>query len=404
MIKVYLDHQSSPPVLPQVYEAMLPWFSEYYGNASALHEQGLRAKAALNQSRKQFSEAIHSPDPESILFTSCGTEANNLAVKGTAYALQHKGKHIILSTAEHPSVENSVAFLERQGFTATRVSVDSQGFINPEDIRAAITPETILIATHYANHDIGTIQPVAQIGEIAREHKIQFFVDAAFSAGWLPINVQEMNASLLSLSPHRFYGPKGVGVLYKNRKARLSSIIHGGIQENNFRSGTENIPAIVGGGLAMQIAENERETRVSRLRVLQEKLWKGLSEQISYICLNGPLPGENRHPANLNVSTEFIEGEGQLLLCNAAGIAVASGSSCVSKNLKSSLTLTAIGLDITLAQGNIIFTLGKDNTFEQIDYVVSSFAKIVERLRQMSPMWDAFQKGNISSVIPGNPK
>lgn len=404
MTKVYLDSQSSTPVLPEVYEAMLPWFSQYYGNASAMHEQGLRARAALDQARKQFSEAIQSSDPEGVIFTSCGTEANNLAVKGSAYALQHKGRHIIISTAEHPSVENSVAFLERHGFSATRVPVNSEGFIDPADIQAAITPETILIATHYANHDIGTIQPVTQIGAIAQEHNIQYFIDATFSAGWLPINVEEMNASLVSISPHRFYGPKGVGVLHKNRKARINSIIHGGIQENNRRSGTENIPAIVGGGLAMELAETEREKRASRVKALQEKLWKGLSESISYIQLNGPRPGENRHPANLNVSTEFIEGEGQLLLCNAAGIAVASGSSCVSKNLKSSPTLTAIGLHITLAQGNIIFSLGKDNTFEQIEYVVTSFTKIVERLRQMSPMWEDFQKGNISSVIAGKEK
>lgn len=399
MMKVYLDHQSSTPVLPEVFGAMRPWFCEFYGNASALHEQGLRARTALDQSRKQIASAIHASGPEEILFTSCGTEANNLAVKGTAYALQHKGNHIILSEAEHPSVENSVAFLEKQGFEATRIPLNREGFINPADVEAAITEKTILIATHYANHDIGTIQPIAEIGAIAQAHKIQFFVDANFSAGWLPIDVQSMQAGLLSLSPHRFYGPKGVGVLYRNRRARLTSIINGGIQENNYRSGTENIPSIVGAGLALEIAAGEMGDRVSHVAALQKKLWTGLRERVPYICLNGPEPGPRRHPCNLNISTEFIEGEGQLLLCNAAGIAVASGSSCVSRNLKSSGVLQAIGLPITLAQGNLIFSLGKDNTEQEIDYVLDSFPKIVARLRMMSPVWESFQKGEIKSEI-----
>ena len=399
MNKVYLDYQSSTPVLPEVLEAMLPWVRDYFGNASALHELGIRSKKALIHAREQFAAAIHAAEPEEIIFTSCGTEANNLAVKGSAYALQSKGKHIILSTAEHPSVENSVVFLEKQGFTATRVPVDRQGRIDPAAIEAAITPETILIATHYANHDIGTIQPIAEIGAIAERHKIQFFVDAAFSAGWLPIDVTRLKTGLISLSPHRFYGPKGVGVLYKSRKARLLSIISGGIQEGTRRSGTENVPAIVGAGLAMEIAEAEREKRVAHVSALQKRLWEGLSGHIPYICLNGPLPGDGRHPCNLNISTEFIEGEGQLLLCNAAGIAVASGSSCSSKNLKASPVLSAIGQALTLMQGNLIFSLGKDNTEEEIDYVISSFTKIVERLRGMSPVWDAFQKGQVQSVI-----
>lgn len=402
MRKVYLDHQSSTPVLPEVFEAMRPWFSEYFGNASALHKLGLRAKAALNTAREQFAAAIHAESPQNILFTSCGTEANNLAIKGTAYALQHKGNHIILSTAEHPSVENSVAFLERQGFTATRIPVDKEGFLDPKEIEAAITDKTILIATHYANHDIGTIQPIAEIGAIAQAHKIEFFVDANLSAGWLPIDVTAMKASLLSISPHRFYGPKGVGVLYRNKRARLTSIIHGGIQEGNYRSGTENIPSIVGGGLAMQIAAAELEKRVAHVAPLQKQLWEGIHTAIPYTYLSGPEPGPRRHPCNLNISAEFIEGEGQLLLCNAVGIMVASGSSCSSKNLKSSPVLHAIGLDQTLAQGNLIFSLGKDNTQEDIEYVLNAFSKVVKRLRTYSPVWDAFQKGKIVSHIPTN--
>lgn len=384
-MKVYLDNLSSTPLLPEVLEAMLPWFRENCGNASALHQEGIKAKQALTKAREQIASFINAPSPDDIIFTGCGTEANNLAIKGVADAYLSKGNHIIISNAEHPSVENSVAFLEKHGWVVTRVPVDKFGFIVPETIRTAITEKTTLIATHYANHDIGTIQNIEQIGQIAKERLIPFFVDANFSAGWLPIDVQKMNASLLSLSPHRFYGPKGVGILYKTRKTRMTSLLHGGMQENNHRSGTENIPAIVGGGLAAEIAKNQVANRAQYTRSLQKKLWEELKKHIPDIYLNGPEPGETRHPSNLNISTKYIEGESQLLLLNAMGIFVASGSSCVSKNLKVSRTLTAIGLDITLAQGNLILSLGKDNTEAEIDYVIENFAKIVQRLREMSP-------------------
>ena len=396
---VYLDCQSSTPVLPEVYEAMLPWFKEYYGNASALHELGVRSRKALNQSRERFAAAIGAERSEDIVFTSCGTEANNLAIKGSAYALEDKGRHIVTTVAEHPSVENSIAFLEKHGFRATRVKVDRFGRVNPADVEVAIEKDTVLIATHYANHDIGTIQPVEEIGEIAERRHIQFFVDCNFSAGWLPLNVNRMKAGLVSLSPHRFYGPKGVGVLWKARRSRLISIINGGIQEENRRSGTENVPAIVGGGVAVERASAEFSARTAHVAELQSRLWNGIRSRIDCVCLNGAPLGENRHPCNLNVSAEFIEGEGQLLLCNASGIAVSSGSSCVSRNLKYSSVLSAIGLDETLAQGNLIFSVGKDNTSEEIDYVIESYAGIVERLRGMSPVWDDYRKGVIQSKI-----
>lgn len=399
MRSVYLDHQSTTPVLPEVFEAMKPFFTEAFGNPSSLHQHGLRVRDAMAKARSQIAALINADSPDDIIFTSDGTESANLAIKGVAYANQRKGNHIVINETEHPSVINSIEFLEKQGFTCTRVKVDREGMLNPEDIRAAITDKTILIAVHHVNHDIGTIEPIAEISKIANEKGIAFYVDAEASAGWLPIDVKAWGVNLLSFSPHRFYGPKGVGVLYRNRKARLVSILHGGVQEGGRRSGTENVPAIVGAGVAAEIALQELSKRSTHTAKLQKKLWDGLKTKIPYIKLNGPEPGPKRVPTNLNLSTEFIEGEGQLLLCDMNGIAVASGSSCVSKSLKISHVLGAIGLDHALAQGNIIMSFGKDNTEEDVDYVIETFAKIVTKLRGMSPMWDEFEKGIIDSVI-----
>jgi cysteine desulfurase len=279
------------------------------------------------------------------------------------------------------------------------VPVNREGLINPHDVRNALTDKTTLIAVHHVNHDIGTIEPISEIGQIAAEKGIPFFVDALASGGWLPIDVQAMGINLLSLSPHRFYGPKGVGVLYRNRRARLVSIIHGGVQEGGRRSGTENVPAIVGAGKACEIARQELPARMAHTAILQRQLWYGLKARIPYLQLNGPEPGPKRIGTNLNLSTEFIEGEGQLLRLDIAGVAVASGSSCVSKSLKISHVLAAIGLDHALAQGNLILSLGKDNTAEEMDSVIESFSQIVQQLRNMSPMWDEFQRGIIDSII-----
>jgi cysteine desulfurase len=400
MRHVYLDHQASTPVRPEVFEAMRPFFMEAFGNPSSLHQHGLRARDALSQARAQVAGLIHAASPEEIFFTSDGQEAANLAVKGVAYANQRKGHHLVVSETEHPSVLNSAEFLEKQGFACTRVKVDGQGFVSPEAVAAAITDQTILIAVHCANHDIGTIQPVREIGEIALQHHIPLYVDAEAAAGWLPIDVQAMNASLLSFSPHKFYGPKGVGVLYRHKRARLVSILHGGVQEGGRRAGVENVPAIVGAGVAAELAVRELPARQEHTARLQKRLWEGLKAAVPYLKLNGPEPGPHRLPTNLNISTEFIEGEGQLLLCDMHGVAVASGSSCVSKSLQISHVLAALGLDHALAQGNLILSLGMDNIEEDIDYMVETFAtKVVAKLRAMSPMWDEFQRGTIDSVI-----
>ncbi len=399
MRQVFLDHQSSTPVLPEVFDSMKPYFMEAFGNPSSLHQHGLRVRDALKKARQQMAALINADSEEEIFFTSDGTESSNLAIKGVAYANERKGKHLVVSATEHPSVMQSVEFLEKQGWTCTRVSVDPEGVVNLEELKAAITPQTVLVAVHHVNHDIGTIEPIVEVGRICAEKNVPLYVDCEASAGWLPVDVKQFGSALVSFSPHRFYGPKGVGVLYRNKKARIVSIMHGGVQEGGRRAGTENVPAIVGGGVAAEIALREMPSRIAHTAGLQKRLWDGLKTNIKFIKLNGPEPGPNRVSTNLNLSTEFIEGEGQLLLCDMSGIAVASGSSCVSKSLKISHVLSAIGLDHALAQGNIIMSLGKDNTAEDIDYVVEAFGKIVVKLRSMSPMWDEFERGVIDSVI-----
>ncbi len=387
MRQVYLDHQSATPVLPEVLEAMQPCFAGAYGNPSSLHRHGLLARDALARARAQVAAFLNAESPEEIIFTSDGTESSNLAIQGAAAAHQRDGNHLVISATEHPAVMASVEFLEARGFACTRVPVDAQGAVNPGDIRAAITDKTILIAVHHVNHEIGAIEPVREIGALARERGIVFYVDAEASAGWLPVDARDWSAGLLSFSPHRFYGPKGVGVLYQNRRARLAGILRGGEQENGRRAGVENVPAIVGAGVAAEIAGRDLAQRRAHCARLQRRLWDGLRAKIPRLKLNGPEPGPKRHPGTLNLSAEGIEGEAQLLLCDMQGIAVASGSSCVSRSRKVSHVLAAIGLDPALARGNIVMSLGRDNTEEEVDYVIERFPKIVAKLRALSPDW-----------------
>jgi cysteine desulfurase len=399
METAFLDHQSATPVLPQVLQAMQPFLTEVFGNASSMHQHGLRAREALAKARAQFGTLIGAGNPEEILFTSGGTEAANLAVKGVAWASQNRGKHLVVSAIEHPAVLNSVAFLETQGFTCTRVAVDREGLVDPEAVRQAVTSETILIAVHHVNQDVGTIEPIRQIADVAEERGIPLFVDAAGSAGWLPIDVQAMGISMLSLSAHRFYGPKGIGMLYRNRRVRLASLIHGGDQEQGRRAGTENVPAIVGGGVAAEEAIRRLPERRLHTAALQARLWTKLKASTPFVTLNGPELGPKRISTNLNISAEFTEGEGQLLSLDMAGVAVASGASCVSKALKVSPVLQAMGIEAGLAEASVIFTFGKDNTEEEIDYAAATYKRVIERLRGMSPLWDEFQRGMIGSVM-----
>ena len=379
--------------MPEVFEAMVPFFTEAFGSPASLHRHGLRVRDALTRAREQFAALINAESPDDIIFTSGGTESANLAVKGTAYANQRRGQHIVTSLIEHPAVLNSIEFLEKQGFTATKSKVDAEGSVAPRDIEASITEKTILIGVHQANHDIGTIQPIDAIAELAAARGIPTFVDASASGGWLPIDVQKSGISLLSLSPHRFYGPKGIGVLYRHRRARLASIIHGGVQEGGRRAGTENVPAIVGAGVAAALASRELAVRAAHTSKLQRRLLQALRSKIPHLTLNGPEPGPKRLSTNLNLSIGFLEGEGVTLLADMQGISITSGTSCVSKALKISPVLTAIGLESSLAQGAVVLSLGKDNTDEEMDYAAETLFRIVTKLRGMSPLWDEFQRG-----------
>src|SRR5262245_41605198 len=288
MPSVYLDHQAATPLLPEASEAMRPFFSEAFGSASSLHQQGLRARDALAKAREQMAAFIQAESPEDIIFTSDGTESANLAVKGVAYANQRRGNHIVVGATEHPAVLGSIEFLERQGFECTKVKVNAEGFVKAEDVKAALTGKTILIAVHHANHDLGAIEPVRAIGDLAAERGIAFYVDAEASAGWLPLDVRALGATLLSFSPHKFYGPKGVGVLYRHRRARLDGILQGGVQEGGRRAGTENIPSIVGAGVAAEVAARDLAARAIHVARLQQRLWDGLKAKVPYLKLNGP--------------------------------------------------------------------------------------------------------------------
>jgi cysteine desulfurase len=397
--EVYLDHQAATPLLPEVLEAMRPYFSDAYGSASSIHQHGLRARDALARAREQIAAFVNAESPEEIIFTSDGTEAANLAVKGTAWASQRRGRHLVTSEIEHPAVLGSVEFLESQQFTSTRIKVDSEGFIQPEPLRSALTDQTVLLALHHANHDVGTIQRVPELAALAAERGAAFYVDAEASAGWLPIDVRAMGVDLLSFSPHRFYGPKGVGVLYRQRRARLTSLIHGGVQEGGRRAGTENIPAIVGAGVAAEIAQREQSHRMAHTARLQARLWEGLRAAVPYLKLNGPPPGPRRLSTQLNLSAEFVEGEGLLLLLDTRGVAIASGMSCVSKALKVSPVLTAMGLDHSLGQAAVLLSLGQNTTEADVDYVLEVFPAAVAKLRGMSPTWEEFERGQLDSVV-----
>jgi cysteine desulfurase len=399
MASAYLDYQASTPVLPEALEAMRPFWGDIFATPSSLHQQGLHARNALDRAREQVAALIQAESPEEIIFTSGGTEAANLAVKGIAFANQRRGRHLVVSATEHPSVMRSVEFLERLGFSSTKVPVDFEGRIHPEAVREALTEQTVLICVHHVNHDIGTIQDIQRIAALAADCRVPLFTDAVASAGWLSIDVKTLGVPLLSLAPHRFYGPKGVGVLYRNRRARIEALQHGGNQEYDRRAGTENVQAIVGAGVAAEVASRELQSRGEHTARLQKMLWERLEASIPFVRLNGPMPGPHRIGNNLNISVEFVEGEGLTLMCDVQGIAVASGASCVSKSLKASPVLQAIGLDKSLAQANIILSLGKDNNEEEMNYFLETFPKIVAKLRSVSPLWEDYQNGRVDSLI-----
>lgn len=389
MKRVYLDHNATTPTHPEVVKAILPYYKEVFGNASSVHQFGQQARKAIDEAREKIANFIGA-SPKEIVFTSGGTEANNFALKGVVYANERKGKHIITSSMEHHAVLNPCKYLEKKGFKVTYLPVDKYGLVDPEEVRRAITEETILISIIHANNEVGTIEPVTEIGKIAKEIGIYFHTDAVQTVGKIPVNVNELNIDLLSLSGHKIYGPKGIGVLYIRKGTRIQPLIQGGHHELNRRAGTENVPAIVGLGKAIEIAKATMEKESMRLTNLRNKLCSGIGEKIDYVRLNGH-PGK-RLPNTLNMSFEFVEGESMILNLDLKGIAVSTGSACTSGSLEPSHVLKAMGVDAAVAQGSIRFSLGKDNTEEDIDYVLEVLPEIVSRLRAMSPLFKQAKK------------
>lgn len=389
MRRVYLDHNATTPTHPEVVKAILPYYKEVFGNASSVHQFGQQARKAIDEAREKIANFIGA-SPKEIVFTSGGTEANNLALKGVVYANERKGKHIITSSMEHHAVLNPCKYLEKKGFKVTYLPVDKYGLVDPEEVRRAITKETILISIIHANNEVGTIEPITEIGKIAKEIGIYFHTDAVQTVGKIPVNVNELNIDLLSLSGHKIYGPKGIGVLYIRKGTRIQPLIQGGHHELNRRAGTENVPAIVGLGKTIEIAKATMEKESMRLTNLRNRLCSGIGEKIDYVRFNGH-PGK-RLPNTLNMSFEFVEGESMILNLDLEGIAVSTGSACTSGSLEPSHVLKAMRVDPAVAQGSIRFSLGKDNTEEDIDYVLEVLPEIVERLRVMSPLYKQAKK------------
>ncbi|MBW1980082.1 MAG: cysteine desulfurase [Deltaproteobacteria bacterium] len=384
MKRVYLDHGAAAPVRPEVLEAMLPYFTEQFGNPATLYDLGTSVLEVLEEQRAKVARLIGA-EPQEIIFTSSGAEANNLAVKGAALARRKKGNHLIISTIEHHSVLNSARFLERFGFEVTFLQVDQYGLVDPEKLAQAISGETVLVSIMHANNEIGTIQPLAELSAICKEKGVLFHTDAVATVGNIPVNVAELGVDLLSLAGSPLGAPKGIGALYFKNNLRLMPLIHGGIQEKGRRAGTENVPGIVGLGTAAELARQELPDLVPYLSSLRDKLDAGIRGSIGKIVPTGH--PHQRLPGHASYCVEAIEGESLLLLLNREGICVNTGSACASKALKTSPVLVAIGIRADLAQGSIVFTLGRTNTAEEIDYVLQKLPQVVGRLRSYSPIW-----------------
>jgi len=389
MKRIYLDHVAATPLLPEVIEAMLPFFRERFGNAQSLHADGQVVLDAVEEARTRTGRLINA-EPAEVIFTASGSEANNLAVKGLASARRAKGTHLVLSAVEHQSVINSAKSLEKMGFTTTLVPVDPAGTVHPGDVEKAMTKDTVLISVMLANSEIGTIEPVAEIARIAQGRNILFHTDAVAAAGSVPIDVKALGVDALSLAGDQFYGPKGGAALYLKKGTRILPLIEGGIQEGGRRGGTENVPAIVGLGVAAEIARKKLDERAAKARVLRDELIRGLPAKIDRVILTGH--PQNRLPHHASFVVEFIEGEAMLLSLDMKGIAVSSGSACTSKALKASHVILATGIDHATAQGSVVFSLLEDTTAEDIAAVLEIFPPIVDRLRKMSPLYTQFLK------------
>jgi cysteine desulfurase len=383
MKRIYLDYAATTPIHSEVVKAMLPYFTEAFGNPSSIHSYGQEAKGAIEEARVKVADLIGARSEE-LVFTSGGTEADNFAIKGVAFANESKGNHIITSSIEHHAVIETCQFLERRGFRITYLSVDGDGLVDPDDVRKAITDKTTLISVMHANNEMGTIEPIAEIGKVATEAGIYFHTDAVQTVGHISVNVNELVVDLLSMSAHKFYGPKGVGALYIRKGTKLAPFMHGGEQERRRRASTENVPGIVGLGKAAELAQHEMGEEVERLTYLRDQLIKSLLEQIDHTRLNGhPL---KRLPNNINVSVDFVEGESMLLNLDLEGICASTGSACSSSSLEPSHMLLALGLSHEQAHGSLRFSLGKWTTEEEIERVLDVLPRVVAKLRAMSPL------------------
>jgi cysteine desulfurase len=389
MKRIYFDHAATTQTDTRVVEAMLPYLRDIYGNPSSVHDFGQEARAAVDIARKKVADFIGAR-PEEIVFTSTGTESCNFALKGLAAAAQKKGNHIISTKIEHHAVLHSLKKLEKQGFQVTYVPVDKYAMVNPDDVARAVQPATILITVMHANNEVGTIEPIEEISKIAKEKQIPFHTDAVDTVGLVPVDVNKLGVDMLSLAGHQFYGPKGVGALYIRRGVRLTPFIDGGIQEDGRRAGTENVPAIVGLGRAVEVAKEEMGPAAEHMKRLRDMMEAGVMKSVEYVRVNGH--PEKRLPGHLSICAQYVEGESMVLFLNMEGIAASSGSTCSSKALKASHVLTATGVPADVAQGSLLFTLGRDNTEEDVKRFLEVFPPIVKRLREMSPLYADLMK------------
>lgn len=384
MRTINMDHVAACPLLPEVVEAMIPFLKEKYGNPSSMHSLGEEVTEAVDEARGKVAALINARENE-IFFTSGGTEANNWALKGIIQANRARGNHLITSSIEHFSIMHAIKALEKQGVEVTRLPTDRYGMVDPDDVKKAVTPQTILISVMHANNEVGTIQPIAEMGKIAREHKIPFHTDAVATTGVIPVDVEALNVDLLSMAANPFYGPQGVGALFVRKGIRVDPLLDGGIQEGGMRAGTENVLGIVGMGKAAEIAVRDMDPRIAHLKPLRDLLIKELPAAMEEVALMGH-PTE-RLPGNVSIVVKYVEGESMLLFLDMEGIKIASGSACISRSLKVSHVMLAMGIDAATAQGSLLFTLGMDNTNEDVDDVVTILPPIVQKLRDMSPLY-----------------
>ncbi len=384
MRKAYLDHIAATPLHPEVLESMLPFLKENYGNPQSLHSSGQDALQAVENARERVAELINA-DPSEIFFTSSGSESNNFAIKGFALAQKNRGNHIAVSAVEHQSVLHSVKYLEHMGIKSTQIPVDKFGLVNLDELKKTLTPETILVSVMLANGEVGTIQPIKEIADFCAAKGILFFTDAAAAAGNIPVDVKELGVDALCLAGNQFYGPKGTAALYVKKGKRLLPFIDGGVQESGRRAGTEDVAGIVGFGCAAELAGKHMQKRADKAIPLRDALLRGLPEKVKNVVVTGH--PEKRLPFHTSFCIEFVEGEAMLLNLDMNGIAASSGSACTSKALKASHVLLAMGLDHALAQGSLVFSFLEENTMEDIEYLLEVFPPVIDRLRQMSPIY-----------------